>query len=1295
MSACLFSQHFWGEKHSGFDAMYQNFKLCYRTSSEFAEFLRESYTAEDNYYKTLVKLSKQAGSYNNTSSFKPCWSLLKQFIDQISQVHLTIAQERQNLSRDVQKYLEEQHKRQKLIKDTEASTQEVVHAFQVTSVQLQKAKEAYHSRYNEYERAMRLESGSNRDQEKLEVKLKKAQDEYKYSVEKYNNLRNQFVSKMHISCAQFEEIEVAHLEQMKEFLHRYASVWSITGDALGKLHSQFDRDLTELTTDRLLNILVTERGTGTLEPQGVQFEDAEVAAAFSSNATERANGITTNGVRVLEAFFAREARAASALAIVGSGTKDNGESSLNSLTDVRSDAISVTSISVGVVPSVTNVSISGSGTARRREGFFRRRRNSLSQDPAPAVGDNNASGSSTSVGAAIGTNTNIQASGSISLSAFTVVAKRGIRRLGTPYSNGKDKPIKQMDKSDTITSKSDDWRTTTPVELPKDEDGYNIRPPDPWGENSSNFNHSEADDSGSEEDLENKANKTFHGLKVNIRPVGEFAPGVALKYNGDKLESRPKPLETIRSPKSTGNSQVPLLIDHRIGSTLRSPRSSISSYQNIPITAGSDGVSNHDLINALPLPPLLPPPPQPPSSSLSSSTTESFAAIGAGGSMRARNVGLSSFNTLSKGHSISAIRPRGYSCNTWTKKGNSSQVNSARSLESKDETNSTTFNLSSFDALLTVQETNTKDIPSNNTKDSIQKDYSSDFKFGFKDSVSCNSLVDTLQRSSSSVMGVNLSPVKNDDGGGSLVRRCSSTAPTSTDNESFDQSNWMAFETNSTETSKSFSTCVPWPSFNANIHGTVVGKEARPIPEPPTRLHNHPNNSSTIEPSITPSPSTHSVNLPNNSICLAAAFTETWHARFFNGGGSSFSTAASTGQPPIQAIYGSLTLAFPRADIEQRLFNKSLIPPLVFRITNAERLEDLQPKLSGSSISLFSESTTPTTDTPQPILLEDLTDNNTTQIINSGNNISSDYMLTIPGDVLSRYLAPLIIAYSDENSFSCSDTSDKLNSSFTSSNAPTYVKLDVLTYTVDVNADVKGYYSSLTPPIHLCTYWRCEALTTDFRLDYTAQWPTPTAAKESVKNTGDLRINLMIDGTVSHMQSLPVGTWLPEVNHATWRIPLHNANIDRDLSRDNTSNNAHRSEFTSKFDATGTVRAKFTLTNGPGKPQPVSLQFYREGSLASGVQLFVISSDYHMNLCKYRLIGDRYICDPPTNVNRFHSNSMLQLEQSNNNIKEKFGSLVVTENKSVKNKNDSINEHKINSTNLSAISDTIKFSHLQ
>ncbi|CAH8832203.1 unnamed protein product [Trichobilharzia szidati] len=1275
MSACLFSQHFWGEKHSGFDAMYQNFKLCYRTSAEFAEFLRESYSAEDNYYKALIKLSKQASSYNNTSSFKPCWSLLKQLIDQVSQVHLNIAQERQNLSRDVQKYLEEQHKRQKLIKDTEASTQEVVHAFQVTSMQLQKAKEAYHSRYSEYERAMRLESGSSREQEKLEVKLKKAQDEYKYSVEKYNNLRNQFVSKMHISCAQFEEIEAAHLEQMREFLHRYASVWSVTGDALGKLHNQFDQDLAELTTDRLLNILVSERGTGTLEPQGVQFEDAEVAAAFSSNGAERANGTTGNGVRALEAFFGREARAASALAIVGSGSKDNGELSLNSLTDVRADAVSVASISVGVAPSVTNISISGNGTTKRREGFFRRRRNSLSQDSAHTANESNPTGSSTSVSATTGINT----SGS-SLSAFTVVAKRGIRRFGTPYSNGKDKQTKQVNKSDTITSKSDDWRTATPVELPKDEDGYNIRPSDPWGENGANLDHSEADDSASEDESENEANKTFHGLKVNIRPVGELAPGITTKYDSDKPGSRPKLPETLKSLKYNANSQNPVLIDHRVGSTFRSPRTTMPSQQSTPVNTETVAVSGQALINALPLPPLLPPPPPPPPPSSSSTTSELFAT---GGSMRVRNAGASSCSTLGKGNPITTIRPRGYSCNTWTKKDNFSHMNNTESFESHEMTSSNTASdLSSLDTLFTAQETNKKPVEFS-ISDSGKNKCSSEFELGFNDSVSCASLTNNLERHSSSIMSLNVWPTED-----STVRRCSSTAPTSNNESSTPQTNWMAFDTDVGEKSKFPDSSESWPSsFNTNLPCSTVSKEGRVIPEPPARLHNRLNNSFNTERTITPSPSAYTINsantTTNNIICLAAAFTETWHARFFNGGGSSFSTAASTCQPPIQAINGSLTLAFPRADVEQKLLNGLVITPLILKITNAARLQDLQAKLSGSSISSFSENTSSAitlwTDFPgNPT-------NTSAKASETQSDMNSEYLLTIPGDVLSRHLLPSIIPYAEENSFTSNDKSDNLNSS-TSSNSPTYIKLDVLTYTVDVNADMSKAYPALTPPIHLCTYWRCEASTTDFRLDYTAQWPTTNVNKESIKNVGDLRINLLVDGNVSRMQSLPVGTWLPDTNHATWRIPLQNSNIDRDTLKN--SNNSHRSEFALKFDATGTVRAKFTLTNGPGRPQPVSLQFFREGSTASGVQLTVISSDYRMNLCKQRLIGDRYVCDPPNNANRYHSNSLLALEHNTVNKDRGSNTLTTDRNKTKTNENEMI------LTNLLSFSDTQKLDHL-
>ena len=61
-----------------------------------------------------------------------------------------------------------------------------------------------------------------------------------------------------------------------------------------------------------------------------------------------------------------------------------------------------------------------------------------------------------------------------------------------------------------------DWRIATPVELPKDEDGFTIRPDDPWGESSAAVNHSDGDISASDTESDgDETNKTFHGLKVS------------------------------------------------------------------------------------------------------------------------------------------------------------------------------------------------------------------------------------------------------------------------------------------------------------------------------------------------------------------------------------------------------------------------------------------------------------------------------------------------------------------------------------------------------------------------------------------------------------------------------------------------------------------------------------------------------------------------------------------------------------------------------------------------------------
>ncbi len=132
-----------------------------------------------------------------------------------------------------------------------------------------------------------------------------------------------------------------------------------------------------------------------------------------------------------------------------------------------------------------------------------------------------------------------------------------------------------------------------------------------------------------------------------------------------------------------------------------------------------------------------------------------------------------------------------------------------------------------------------------------------------------------------------------------------------------------------------------------------------------------------------------------------------------------------------------------------------------------------------------------------------------------------------------------------------------------------------------------------------------------------------------------MRVNLMVDGGVTRMQSRPLGTWNTELGRATWTVPLQ--------QQPTTANSAPSSP--TSLDASGCIRAKFTLTEGGvGRPQTVALQFCRDGApLPSGTRLALTGDDesaasvagdaaaphYRLTMCKYRLLGDRYFCDPP------------------------------------------------------------------
>lgn len=203
-SASLFATHFWGDKFNGFDVMYHNMKHGQKCSNEFLEMLRESCSIEETYHKSLTKLAKQIGGYSSSGTYVPLWTLLRQSIERLAVIHFELMQKWQTVSKDVLRYMDEQQKRQKAIKEAEGGTLEVVQSIQVTSVALLKAKDVYHSRYADYEKTKRNDSASVKDLDKTESKLKKAQDEYKYLIEKYNNNRNDFQKKMINSCRHFQ-----------------------------------------------------------------------------------------------------------------------------------------------------------------------------------------------------------------------------------------------------------------------------------------------------------------------------------------------------------------------------------------------------------------------------------------------------------------------------------------------------------------------------------------------------------------------------------------------------------------------------------------------------------------------------------------------------------------------------------------------------------------------------------------------------------------------------------------------------------------------------------------------------------------------------------------------------------------------------------------------------------------------------------------------------------------------------------------------------------------------------------
>jgi hypothetical protein len=200
----------------------------------------------------------------------------------------------------------------------------------------------------------------------------------------------------------------------------------------------------------------------------------------------------------------------------------------------------------------------------------------------------------------------------------------------------------------------------------------------------------------------------------------------------------------------------------------------------------------------------------------------------------------------------------------------------------------------------------------------------------------------------------------------------------------------------------------------------------------------------------------------NDAVPLAVALQESVSARF---------KGPDEERCQIQ-MFGSLKIAFP-SGIIQVLTNNPSPAPLTFKITNASRINKLQPNK---------------------------------EIINISDTIScpsEELVFEVRINALVSHLRRLVEQTPNAR----------------------YYNIDVLKY------QVQSFEGAKSCPLHVVTHWKCEPHSTGLKIDYKYN-PAALSCLEPLKN---VVFAVNVDANVSDVQGKPHVTWNPTTKQAIWR----------------------------------------------------------------------------------------------------------------------------------------------------------------
>ncbi|XP_045544564.1 F-BAR domain only protein 1 [Salmo salar] len=291
----FFKNNFWGDKNAGFDLLYHNMKHGQIATKELAEFVRERAAIEETYSKSMSKMAKMASNGSPLGTFAPMWDVFRVSSDKLALCHLELMRKMNDLIRDINKYGDEQVKVHRKTKEEQVGTLEAVQAVQVQNGHLQKSREGYHSKCIELDR-LRKEGAPQKELEKAELKSKKAGELFAVCIEKYNRVGGDFEQKMSESAQKFQDIEEAHLRQMKQLIKGYSHSIEDTHVQVGQVHEEFKQNVENIGIDNLIQRFAEQKGTGKDRPALVGFEEYMTASVPEGSKKSRGKAFRIPGL---------------------------------------------------------------------------------------------------------------------------------------------------------------------------------------------------------------------------------------------------------------------------------------------------------------------------------------------------------------------------------------------------------------------------------------------------------------------------------------------------------------------------------------------------------------------------------------------------------------------------------------------------------------------------------------------------------------------------------------------------------------------------------------------------------------------------------------------------------------------------------------------------------------------------------------------------------------------------------------------------------------------------------------